>query len=119
MKKSFIRLCFVFLICLFVLPVHGQTVQGLRLKRDYLYDNLDKVMDAIGADLNLRFVYDREHLHRYKTSFKPKMSKNEEQTVGAVLKTLEDAWDMVVLVSNDGYIYIARSAEHLEQLQQQ
>ena len=47
------------------------------------------------------------------------MSKTEEKTVGEVLNTLRNSWNMVVLVGEDGYIYIARSREHLEQLQRE
>ena len=97
----------------------AQTVEGLRLKRNYRYDNLDKIIDSISKDMNIRFIFDREHLHRYKTSFDPMMSGSKEKTVGAVLDVLRKSWDMSVLVGEDGYIYIARNDEHLAQLQNQ
>ena len=33
--------------------------------------SLDVNIDAIGKDCNLRFIYDKEHLHKYKASFDP------------------------------------------------
>ncbi len=118
MRDFCFRKVLALVLVLFVTAqMYGQSVQSLRLKRDYRYDNLDKIIDAIGNDLNLRFVYDREHLNRYRTSFTPKMSRTEEQTVGEVLNTLKEAWNMVVLIGEDGYIYIARSQEHLKELQ--
>ncbi len=117
MRKYFIAIILSFQIVFCAGSLMGQTVEGLRLKRDYYYDNLDKIIDAIGKDLNIRFVYEREHLNRYKTSFKPKMSRTEEKTVGEVLKTMRSSWNMVTHIGEDGYIYIARSEEHLKQLQ--
>ena len=98
---------------------NAQTVEGLRLKRNYRYDNLDHIIDAIGKDLNIRFIYDKEHLHRYKTSFDPTMPDSKEKTLGAVLRVLRNSWDMSVLVGEDGFIYIARNPDHLTQLQNQ
>ena len=72
MKRILIFLFTLIQITLSVNSAAGQTVEALRLKRDYYYDNLDKIIDAIGKDLNIRFVYDKEHLNHYKTSFKPK-----------------------------------------------
>lgn len=117
MKRILILLFTLIQITLSATYADGQTVESLRLKRDYYYDNLDKIIDAIGNDLNIRFVYDREHLNHYKTSFKPKMSRSEEKTVGEVLNTMRSSWNMTVHVGEDGYIYIARNREHLEQLQ--
>ena len=97
----------------------AQTVEGLRLKRNYRYDNLDKIIDSIGKDMNIRFIFDREHLHHYKASFDPMMPGSKEKTVGAVLNVLRKSWNMSVLVGEDGYIYIARNDEHLAQLQNQ
>ena len=36
--------------------------------------------------------------------------------MGDVLKSLRSGWDMVTLVGDDGYIYIARDKAQLEQL---
>lgn len=49
----------------------AQTVEKLKLKRYHKYDYLDVNIDAIGKDCNLRFIYDKEHLHKYKASFDP------------------------------------------------
>lgn len=98
MKRILILLFTLIQITLSVNSASGQTVEALRLKRDY-YDNLDKIIDAIGKDLNIRFVYDREHLNHYKTSFKPKMSRTEEKTVGEVLNTMRSSWNMTIHIA--------------------
>ena len=64
MKRILILLFTLIQIALSVNSAAGQTVEALRLKRDYYYDKLDKIIDAIGKDLNIRFVYDREHLKK-------------------------------------------------------
>ena len=104
MKKLGIAILTIVYIFLNIGYVYAQTVEGLRLKRNYRYDNLDKIINAIGEDLNIRFIYDREHLHRYKTSFDPTMSDSKEKTLGEVLKVLKNSWDMSILVGDDGYI---------------
>ena len=115
--KPIILIVLQLLLCIY--NTNAQTVEGLRLKRDYRYDNLDHIIDAIGKDLNIRFIYDKEHLHRYKTSFDPTMPDSKEKTLGAVLRVLRNSWDMSVLVGEDGFIYIARNPDHLTQLQNQ
>lgn len=35
---------------------------------------MDVIIDSIGKDHNLRFIYDKEHLHRYKASFDPTLN---------------------------------------------
>jgi hypothetical protein len=66
----------------------------------------------MGKDKNIRFVYDKEHLSKYSTSVNPE----EEKTINGMLKMFHSAWGMETLISDDGYIYIARSREHLEEL---
>ena len=96
--------------------ISAQSIQSLRLKRTYVYNDLDKIVDAIGLDLNIRFVYDKEHLSRYQTSFDPFMNA-KESSVGGILRTLRDAWDMETSIGKNGYVYIARDKEHMKQLQ--
>ena len=119
MRRIFIAMLVVLQCLLFMHYAQAQTVEGLRLKRNYSYDNLDKIIDAIGQDMSIRFIFDREHLNRYKASFDPLMPNSKEKTVGAVLKVLRKSWDMSVLVGEDGFIYIACDDEHLAQLQNQ
>ena len=106
------------LMAIAMLPSHAQTVGKLKLKRFYRTDHLDLIVNAIGKDTDLRFVYDTEHLHRYKLSVDPLSYDSKVKTVGAVLKILREGWDMEVLVGEDGYIYIAKDKEHLQQLRE-
>ena len=91
--------------------VHAQTVEGLRITEDYR-GRLDDILRRIGNDKNIRFVYDTAHVSRYTTSVNP----SEEKTVGGMLRMFRHAWDMETWISRDGYIYIARNREHLEEL---
>lgn len=117
MKKLLTAMLYALLIVFCVPDSHAQTVEKLKLKRFYRPDYLDVIIDAIGNDTNIRFIYDKEHLHRYKMSVDPLSSDSKVKTVGAVLKILRNSWDMEVLVAEDGFIYIARDAEHLRMLQ--
>jgi len=107
----------VLTLTLFASPLHAQTVEILKLKRYYATDYLDVIIDKIGKDTDLRFVYDTEFLHKYRLSVNPIAPDSKEKTVGAVLNILRYSWDMEVLVGEDGYIYIAKDQEQLEQLQ--
>ena len=91
--------------------LHAQAVGTLRIGKDYR-GRLDEIIAAMGKDKNIRFVYDKEHLSRYTTSVNPE----EEKTVGGMLKMFRNAWGMETLIGDDGYIYIARNREHLEEL---
>ena len=118
-KRFITAILSVLLMAVAVLNAQAQTVEKLKLKRHYRYDHLDTIIDAIGKDTDIRFIYDTEHLHPYKMSVDPLSPDSKVKTVGAVLKRLQNGWDMTVLVGEDGYIYIARDAEHLRQLRQQ
>ena len=114
-------LVFFLTVCLFA-SSFGQSIQSLRLPRNYIYDNLDKILDAIGKDLHVNFVFDREFISRYKTSFSPLLGNSgerKENTLGDVLRTLRNAWDMATLVGDDGHVYIAKDAEQLALLRRQ
>ena len=96
--------------------ISAQSIQSLRLKRTYVYNDLDKIVDAIGLDLNIRFVYDKEHLSRYQTSFDPFMNA-KESSVGGILRTLRDAWDMETSIGKIGIFLFARVNGHWKSLQ--
>lgn len=119
MKKLFAAAFAVLFLISFVQPVHAQTVEKLKLKKYYRTDYLDVIMTQIGKDTNLRFIYDKDHLHHYRMSVDPLSNDSKEKTVGSVLNILRKSWDMEVLVGDDGYIYIARDKDHLNQLQEQ
>ena len=36
--------------------------------------------------------------------------------MGGILRTFRDAWDMETFIGKNGYVYIARDKEHMEQL---
>lgn len=114
MKRFFAAILLVLQIGICADLVQAQTVEKLKLKRFYRNDHLDVQIEAIGKDCNLRFIYEYDHLHRYKTQIDPETSKLK--TVGAVLDMLEYSWDMWVELGEDGYIYIARNLEHLNEL---
>lgn len=107
---------YALLMAFAVQTVQAQTVEKIKLKRFYRPDQLDVIIDAIGKDTDIRFIYDKEHLHRYRLSVDPLSSDSKVKTVGAVLDILRDSWDMEVLIGEDGYIYIARDKNHLNQL---
>jgi hypothetical protein len=91
--------------------MQAQTIEGLRITEDYR-GRLDHILERIGKDKNIRFVYDTTHIAQYTTSVNPE----EEKTIGGMLKMFRRAWDMETLVSSDGYIYIAAGKTQLEQL---
>jgi hypothetical protein len=100
-------------VFLLLLPaaLRGQAVGTLRIGKDYR-GRLDEIIATMGKDKNIRFVYDKDHLSRYTTSVNPE----EEKTINGMLRMFRSAWGMETLISDDGYIYIARSREHLEEL---
>ena len=91
----------------------AQTVENFRLPKNYI-GRLDEILTEMGEDLNIRFVYDPATLQKYNTS----LMTDNEKTVAGVLKMFTTAWDMVTLVGKDGFIYIARDKEQLNQLLQ-
>ena len=94
---------FALLIALSMPSAQAQTVEKLKLKKFYRTDHLDVIIDTIGKDMNLRFIFDAEHLHRYRMSVDPLSDDSKVKTVGAVLNILRKSWDMEVLVAEDGY----------------
>ena len=117
MKRYLTAILYVLLTALSVQSLEAQSIEKIKLKREYRTDYLDVIIDAIGKDTDLRFIYDTEHLHKYKLRIDPFEYDSKVKTVGAVLNILRRSWDMDVLLGEDGYIYIARDKEHLQQLQ--
>ena len=93
------------------IALQAQTIEGLRIMEDYR-GRLDDILNRIGKDKNIRFVYDSAHVARYTTS----VNSSEEKTIGGMLKMFRRAWDMETWIGSDGYIYIARNRKHLEEL---
>ncbi|MCX6219947.1 MAG: TonB-dependent receptor [Bacteroidia bacterium] len=89
----------------------AQTVENFRLQKNYI-GQLDEILDEMGKDLNIRFIYDQATLSQYKTS----LMTDNEKTVSGVLKMCSSSWDMVTLVGKDGFIYIASDKKQLDQL---
>lgn len=106
-KRKFLLLLFI----AFIIPAAGQTVGNLRLEKDYR-GNLDDILDRIGKDMNIRFVFDRSYISRYKTS----VNTVQEKTINGMLKMFTHAWEMVWLISDQGYIYIAKDKDQLDRL---
>jgi hypothetical protein len=102
---------FVMAGMLATVTIQAQTIEGLRITEDYR-GRLDAILERIGKQHNIRFVYDTAHISRYTTSVNPQ----QEKTIGGMLRMFRHAWDMETWISDDGYIYIARNKEHLAQL---
>lgn len=83
MKRFLTAMFFALLLAVSVQPSQAQTVEKLKFIRFYRPDHLDVIIDAIGKDTNLRFIYDKDHLHRYRTSFDPLSYDSKAKTVGA------------------------------------
>lgn len=110
MKPNRLFITFAFIGFLF-LHSNAQTISGVHIPKDYR-GRLDQLLVKIGKDMNIRFVYDSVSLSRYNTSINP----NEEKTIGGMLKMFGSAWDLKYKISEDGYIYIARNNQQLEDL---
>ena len=103
------------LLLLFLSPIfsQAQTVENFKLPKDYT-GALDEILLNLGKDLNIRFFYDKTFIGNYKTV----IMTNNERTVGGLLKMLRNSWDMVTLLGDDGFIYIAKDKDHLKLLLQ-
>lgn len=101
-------------LIIFLMPARSQaqTVENFRLPKNYV-GRLDEILTEMGTDLNIRFIYDQATLQQYNTS----LMTDNEKTVGGVLRMVSKSWDMVTLVGKDGFIYIAKNKEQLDQLQ--
>ncbi len=102
------------LIVFFLIPLlsEAQTVENFKLPKNYV-GRLDEILTEVGEDLNIHFIFDQAFLKNYNTS----LMTDNEKTVGGVLRMFNKSWDMITLVGKDGFIYIARDKEQLEQLQ--
>lgn len=81
MKRYLTAVLYVLLMAFSVQPLEAQTVEKIKLKRHYRTDHLDVIMDAIGKDSNLRFIYDKDHLHRYRIQIDPLSYDSKVKTV--------------------------------------
>ncbi len=112
--RNYLFIIFILLSCSIS---YGQSIKSLKLPRDYKHDNLDKIMADIGKDLKVRFIFDEEYLSRYYTFFTPsKGYLSKEKTLGDVFKTLNQSWDIITYISDDGYVYIAKDENQLSEL---
>lgn len=89
----------------------AQTVGNLRLTKNY-FGKVDAIVDEVGRDLGVRFVFDRDHLSKYSAV----VTYSDVKTVNALLAMLESSWDMATEIGGDGFIYIARDADALARL---
>ncbi len=101
----------VFFFTVSYIGLNGQSVGNLRIEKDYR-GNLADILDRIGTDLNLRFVFDRHFISNFETS----VNQEEERSINGMLRMFNHAWEMEYLISQDGYIYIAKDKEQLDRL---
>ncbi len=106
------RLVLLFLLAIQSSLVCAQAVGSLKLNRDYR-GRLDELLEQMGSEMKIRFVFDKETLAKYPTS----ITTYEEKTVNGMLKMFGQSWDMVSFISPDGYIYVAKDREQLVALQ--
>ena len=105
----------VFFVATLAIPhlsATAQTVGNLRITKNY-FGKVDAIVDEIGKDLGVRFVFEREHLARYSTVV---VADNVKTINGVLAELSEGAWEMTTRIADDGFIYIARDADHLAQL---
>ena len=102
------------LIAFLLIPMlsQAQTVENFKLPKNYS-GRLDEILPEVGLDLNVRFIFDKDYLKQYSTV----LMTDQEKTVGGMLKMFRASWDLITLVGNDGFIYIARDKVQLELLQ--
>ncbi len=102
----------LFLLSVLTINLKAQTVENFKLTKNYA-GTLDEILPEVGLDLNVRFIFDKDYLKKFKTV----LMTDQEKTVGGMLKMFRASWDMITLVGNDGFIYIAKDKEQLDQLQ--
>jgi hypothetical protein len=102
----------LFLLSILTINLEAQTVENFKLPKNYS-GRLDEILPEVGFDLNVRFIFDKDYLKKYSTV----LMTDQEKTVGGMLKMFRASWDMITLVGNDGFIYIARDKAQLELLQ--
>jgi hypothetical protein len=84
---------FVMAGMLATVTIQAQTIEELRITEDYR-GRLDAILERIGKEHHLRFVYDTAHVSRYTTSVNPE----QEKTIGGMLRMFRCAWDMETTV---------------------
>ncbi|MCE1199148.1 MAG: TonB-dependent receptor [Marinilabiliales bacterium] len=111
MSKRFRRWMYGLIFFLFPVFLSAQTVENFRITKNYV-GRLDEILTEVGHDLNIRFIYEPTFLRQFNTSF----MTDQEKTVGGILHMFRNSWDMVTLVGKDGFIYVAKDKEQLNQL---
>ena len=89
----------------------AQTVGNLRISKDYR-GNMDDILEMMSKDMSIRFVYDKNHMSRYKGS----INSQEERTINGMLNMFKSVWEMEYHLSEDGYIFIGKDKERLDSL---
>ncbi len=103
---------FLVLILLFI-KSEAQNVSSIKLVHGYS-GTLDLIINQIGNEHHLKFIFDKEKLSKFKTTFHP--SYNEVITVGKVFQTITKSWDLIIEIGNDGNIYIGESDQAIAKL---
>lgn len=106
----------IFLCLLSFLPISkiaGQSISGIILEKEYS-GTLDEILLNIGEDHNLNFIFDKEKIIKYKTSFYALY--DDKLKLGDIFKVLSNSWDLIVSIDKDGQIYIAESKQAIKEL---
>ncbi|MDR1226237.1 MAG: TonB-dependent receptor [Prevotellaceae bacterium] len=93
-------------------PCHAQAIIGLKINHDYR-GQLDQILERMGQEMKIRFIFDKATMAKYPTA----ITTYEEKTIGGMLKMFQNSWNMVSLISGNGYIYIAKDKQQLAELQ--
>ena len=92
----------------------AQTVESFRLPKNYI-GKLDEILNELGGDLNIRFIFDKATLQQYNTSL---MTDNEKTVGWGCLKCLLHHGIWLHLLGKDGFIYVAKNKDQLDKLLQ-
>jgi hypothetical protein len=97
------RKAFLLLFCLLALSeAQGQSVSQTELKKNYI-GTMDKVLTAIGADHNIRFVFDADSLRTVKLT----LYAFEHNKLGDLFKEWTAYLNLVVWSGKNRTVYIA------------
>jgi hypothetical protein len=97
-------LCGIFFILFFSssTAVNAQSIGSIKLEWNYS-GPLDEVLQAIGDDYNLHFVYDSVKLHRIEVIY----YAYEENTLGKLFKEWRNQWNLFTYIDKERSIYIS------------
>ena len=84
------------------MAVSAQSIDKIKLEWNYS-GQLDEVLQAIGDDYNLHFVYDSVKLHRIEVIY----YAFEENTLGKLFKEWHNQWGLFTYVEKERTIYIS------------